>query len=220
MRRGTLRWFVGVVFVSDPDAIFDREVTIDARTIEPMVTWGTSPEDVLPIGGRIPEPDTIADEAKRNGLKSALIYMGLTPGTELTEVEVNRVFIGSCTNSRLEDLRSAASVVRGRKVAAGVIAIVSPGSQIVKSEAESEGLDKVFRDAGFEWRSSGCSMCVGMNGDLVAAGERCRVNVEPQLRGPAGSRRPYPSRKSCDGRGAAIAGRLTDVRKMLDRRCA
>jgi 3-isopropylmalate/(R)-2-methylmalate dehydratase large subunit len=141
---------------SDAEATFDREVRIDARSIEPMVTWGTSPEDVIPISGRIPEPRMVADESKRNGLSNALTYMGLTPGAMLTDVAIDRVFIGSCTNSRIEDLRSAAAIIRGRKVADGVIAIVTPGSQTIKRDAESEGLDKIFLSAGFEWRSSGC----------------------------------------------------------------
>jgi 3-isopropylmalate/(R)-2-methylmalate dehydratase large subunit len=200
---------------SDADAHFDREVRIDARTIEPMVTWGTSPEDVIPINGRIPEPGMVADESKRNGLISALAYMGLTPGAMLTDVPIDRVFIGSCTNSRIEDLRSAAAVVRGRKVAAGVIAIVSPGSQIIKRAAESEGLDKVFQSAGFEWRSSGCSMCVGMNGDLVAAGERCISTSNRNFAGRQGPNARTHLASPAMAAAAAIAGRFTDVRKML-----
>ena len=201
---------------SDADAKFDREVSIDARAIEPMVTWGTSPEDVLPISGRIPEPDTIADEAKRNGLKGALAYMGLAPGAMLTDVEIDRVFIGSCTNSRLEDLRSAAAVVRGRKVAGRVTAIVSPGSQTIKREAEAEGLDEIFRSAGFEWRSSGCSMCVGMNGDLVAAGERCVSTSNRNFAGRQGPGARTHLASPAMAAAAAVTGRLTDVRRMIE----
>jgi 3-isopropylmalate/(R)-2-methylmalate dehydratase large subunit len=203
---------------SDAEARFDREVTIDAGSIEPMVTWGTSPEEVIPINGRIPEPDDVADEAKRNGLKNALAYMGLTPGTMLTDITIDRVFIGSCTNSRIEDLRSAAAVVRGRKVADGVIAIVSPGSQIIKRDAESEGLDKVFESAGFEWRSSGCSMCVGMNGDLVGAGERCISTSNRNFAGRQGRNARTHLASPAMAAAAAIAGRFADVRKMMEPR--
>jgi 3-isopropylmalate/(R)-2-methylmalate dehydratase large subunit len=203
---------------SDADARFDREVRIDAHAIEPMVTWGTSPEDVIPISGRIPEPDAVADQSKRNGLIGALAYMGLAPGTALTDVAIDRVFIGSCTNSRIEDLRSAAAIVRGRKVADGVTAIVSPGSEIIKRDAESEGLDKVFLSAGFEWRSSGCSMCVGMNGDLVAAGERCISTSNRNFAGRQGPNARTHLASPAMAAAAAIAGRFTDVRKMLEAR--
>ena len=162
----------------------------------------------------------VADESKRNGLISALAYMGLTPGAMLTDVPIDRVFIGSCTNSRIEDLRSAAAVVRGRKVAAGVIAIVSPGSQIIKRTAESEGLDKVFQSAGFEWRSSGCSMCVGMNGDLVAAGERCISTSNRNFAGRQGPNARTHLASPAMAAAAAIAGRFTDVRKMLAARAS
>jgi 3-isopropylmalate/(R)-2-methylmalate dehydratase large subunit len=143
---------------SEADAVFDREVTIAASDIAPQVTWGTTPQQVLPVDGRIPDPSTLSDATARQGAERALTYMGLTPGTPIEGVPIDRAFIGSCTNSRLSDLRAAAAVVRGRKVAAGVRAMVVPGSTSVKRDAEAEGLDAVFREAGFEWRESGCSM--------------------------------------------------------------
>jgi 3-isopropylmalate/(R)-2-methylmalate dehydratase large subunit len=203
---------------SDPGAVFDREVVIDVSSIEPMVTWGTSPEDVLPISGRVPDPNSIADEPKRNAVRGALEYMGLRPGALLSDVEIDRVFIGSCTNSRIEDLRAAASVIRGRKVADGVKAIVSPGSQLIKRDAEAEGLDVIFRDAGFEWRAAGCSMCVGMNGDIVGPGERCVSTSNRNFVGRQGPGARTHLASPAMAAAAAIAGRLTDVRKMLDRR--
>jgi 3-isopropylmalate/(R)-2-methylmalate dehydratase large subunit len=200
---------------SDGDAAFDREVSIDAGAIEPMVTWGTSPEDALPINGRVPDPDAIADASKRNAAKAALDYMGLKPGALLTEIPIDRVFIGSCTNSRIEDLRAAAAVVRGRKIAGGVKAVISPGSQTIKRDAEAEGLDTIFRDAGFEWRMSGCSMCVGMNGDIVASGERCISTSNRNFAGRQGPGARTHLASPAMAAAAAIEGRLTDVRKML-----
>jgi 3-isopropylmalate/(R)-2-methylmalate dehydratase large subunit len=158
---------------SDPDAVFDGEVSFDAAEIAPMVTWGTTPEDALPITERVPDPASTKDPTRRDAMERALSYMGLIPGTPLEEVAIDRVFIGSCTNSRIEDLRSAASVVQGRKVAKGVEAWIVPGSQQVKAAAEAEGLDRVFTSAGFEWRFAGCSMCLATNGDTVAPGQRC-----------------------------------------------
>jgi 3-isopropylmalate/(R)-2-methylmalate dehydratase large subunit len=155
---------------SDPGAVFDREVRLDGAAIAPTVTWGTSPQDALPITGRVPDPAALGDAGRRQSVERALGYMGLTAGTPLTDIAVDRVFIGSCTNSRLEDLRAAAAVARGRH--ATVPAWVVPGSGLVKQEAEAEGLDRVFREAGFEWREAGCSMCVGMNGETARAGER------------------------------------------------
>lgn len=201
---------------SDAGAAFDQEVSIDISSIEPMVTWGTSPEDALPISARIPDPDAVADAPKRNALKSALDYMGLSPGVSLTDVAIDRVFIGSCTNSRIEDLRAAAAVLRGRKVAPGVRAIVSPGSQLIKRDAEAEGLDAVFRDAGFEWRAAGCSMCVGMNGDIVAPGERCVSTSNRNFAGRQGPGARTHLASPAMAAAAAVTGRLTDVRKMID----
>jgi 3-isopropylmalate/(R)-2-methylmalate dehydratase large subunit len=199
---------------SDPGAHYDTVVTIDAASIVPQVTWGTSPEDVLPITGRVPNPAEVADEARRAAMTRSLQYMGLEPGVPLAEVPVQRVFIGSCTNSRIEDLRQAAAVAKGRKVAAGVNAMVVPGSGLVKEQAESEGLDKIFLEAGFEWREAGCSMCLAMNADRLAPGERCAST----------SNRNFESRQGKGGRthlmspamaaAAAVTGRLADVRKL------
>jgi 3-isopropylmalate/(R)-2-methylmalate dehydratase large subunit len=158
---------------SDPDAAFDREIALDASLIRPQVTWGTSPEHVMAIDGRIPDPADEPDAMRRETLEKALTYMQLQPGNRLDETAIDRVFIGSCTNSRLSDLRNAASIVKGRHVASHVQAWVVPGSLDVKRHAEREGLDHIFIDAGFEWREPGCSMCVGANGDLVGRGERC-----------------------------------------------
>ena len=159
---------------SDADAVFDRTVTLMAHDIEPQVTWGTSPEMVLPVGGSVPNPAREADATKREGMERALAYMGLAPDTPLTAIEVDKVFIGSCTNSRIEDLRAAAAVVKGRRKSDRVkLALVVPGSGLVKAQAEAEGLHQVFIDAGFEWREPGCSMCLAMNADRLEPGERC-----------------------------------------------
>jgi 3-isopropylmalate/(R)-2-methylmalate dehydratase large subunit len=158
---------------SEPGAAFDQEVGIDAAAIRPQITWGTSPEHVVAVDGEVPDPRLEADESRRASLEAALAYMRLRPGQRLDETRIDRVFIGSCTNSRLSDLRNAARVVDGRRVAAHVRAWVVPGSMSVKLDAEREGLDRIFRDAGFEWREPGCSMCVGANGDMIGAGERC-----------------------------------------------
>ncbi|RME65249.1 MAG: 3-isopropylmalate dehydratase large subunit, partial [Alphaproteobacteria bacterium] len=159
---------------SDPGAVYDRQVAIDAAGVAPLVTWGTSPEDVVPVTGAVPDPGSFADPSKRAAAARALDYMGLKPGTAMQDIFVENVFIGSCTNSRIEDLRAAAAVVKGRHVAANVRqALVVPGSGLVKRQAEAEGLDRVFREAGFDWREPGCSMCLGMNEDKVPPGERC-----------------------------------------------
>jgi len=159
---------------TDEGAVFDKSAVIDASTVEPTVTWGTSPEDTVAIGGVVPDPTSFADPGKQKAARASLDYMGLAPGQRMAEVEVQNVFIGSCTNSRIEDLRAAAAVLKGRHKAPGVKwAIVVPGSGLVKEQAEAEGLDKVFTDAGLEWREPGCSACLGMNPDKVPAGERC-----------------------------------------------
>ena len=159
---------------TDPGAIYDKVVVVDAADIAPCVTWGTSPEDVLPITGTIPDPESFPDPAKRDAARKSLAYMGLTPGTRMRDVTIEHVFIGSCTNSRIEDLRAAAAVLKGRKIAKGIRqALVVPGSGLVKRQAEAEGLDRIFLDAGFEWREPGCSMCLAMNPDKVPPGERC-----------------------------------------------
>src|SRR5208282_6387219 len=159
------------VLASDPGAEFDREVALDAGMIAPIVTWGTTPDDALPIDGSVPDPAREDDPARAKYLRDALDYMGITPGRKLTDIAIDRIFIGSCTNARIDDLRAAAAVLAGR--VSKVPGLVSPGSSAVKRQAEEEGLDRIFRDAGLEWGESGCSMCVGFNGDLVAAGERC-----------------------------------------------
>jgi len=200
---------------SDDGAKYDTEITLDAASLVPQVTWGTSPEDVLPITAVVPNPADIADVNKRAAVQRAIDYMGLTPGQKLTDVVVDRVFIGSCTNGRIEDLRAAASVIQGRKVAANVGAMVVPGSGLVKEQAESEGLDKIFTEAGFEWREPGCSMCLAMNADRLEPKERCAST----------SNRNFEGRQGRDGRthlvspemaaAAALTGRLTDVRALM-----
>ena len=199
---------------SDEGAVYDTEITLDASTLVPQVTWGTSPENVLPITGNVPDPADIADEAKRNGMIRALDYMDLKPGTPLDGIAVDRVFIGSCTNGRIEDIRAAAGVAKGRKVAASVGAMVVPGSGLVKEQAEQEGLDTILIEAGFEWREPGCSMCLAMNDDKLEPGERCAST----------SNRNFEGRQGRGGRthlvspemaaAAAITGHLTDVRKL------
>src|SRR6516162_1980575 len=198
---------------SDPGARYDREVVLDAASIVPQVTWGTSPQDVLPITGRIPNPAEETDANKRAAMARSLEYMGLTPGTKLLELPVQRVFIGSCTNGRIEDLRAAAAVAKGRKVAAGVNAMVVPGSGLVKHQAEEEGLDRVFLEAGFEWREPGCSMCLAMNADKLAPGERCASTSNRNFEGRQGRGGRTHLMSPAMGAAAAIAGHLADVRK-------
>jgi len=200
---------------SDPGARFDREVSLDAAAIEPMVTWGTSPEDGAPISGRVPDPAGIANAERRAAMAKALDYMDLAPGTAISGIPVNRVFIGSCTNSRIEDLRLAAKVATGRKVASTVHAMVVPGSGLVKRQAEAEGLDRVFKAAGFEWRESGCSMCVGMNGDLVAAGDRCASTSNRNFVGRQGKGARTHLVSPAMAAAAAVTGAFTDVRALL-----
>lgn len=200
---------------SDPGAPFDREVCLSADEVEPMVTWGTSPEEAVPITGRVPDPSAAADAHKRAALERALGYMGLTPGTPMTDVSVDRVFIGSCTNGRIEDLRSAAVVVGGRKVATGVEAWVVPGSGVVKAQAEAEGLDRIFKDAGFQWRYAGCSMCLGTNGDVGAPGQRCASTTNRNFVGRQGQGVRTHLLSPMMAAAAAVTGRFTDVRRLL-----
>ena len=200
---------------SDPEARFDSEVALDAAHIAPMVTWGTSPQDAAEITGRVPDPSTFADPARRAAVTKALDYMGLTPGAPLSGISVNRVLIGSCTNSRIEDLRMAARVADGRKVAASVRAMVVPGSGLVKRQAEAEGLDRIFKAAGFDWREAGCSMCVGMNGDLVAAGERCASTSNRNFVGRQGKGARTHLVSPAMAAAAAVTGMFTDVRALL-----
>jgi 3-isopropylmalate/(R)-2-methylmalate dehydratase large subunit len=197
---------------SDADAKFDEEVTLNAADIAPMVTWGTSPEQGLPITGHIPDPAKIADTNQRAGVERALSYMDLKPGTALSDVKIDRVFIGSCTNGRIEDLRAAALIAKGRKVAAHVGAMVVPGSGLVKKQAEDEGLDKVFVEAGFEWREPGCSMCLAMNADRLEPGERCASTSNRNFEGRQGRGGRTHLVSPAMAAAAAIAGHLADVR--------
>jgi 3-isopropylmalate/(R)-2-methylmalate dehydratase large subunit len=201
---------------SDDDATFDREVALDAREIAPMVTWGNSPEDAVAITARVPDPAAVADAERCEAMTRTLDYMGLVPGTPLSEVSVDRVFIGSCTNARVEDLRVAAGVVRGRRVASGVEAWVVPGSGVVKAQAEAEGLHRVFLDAGFQWRHAGCSMCLGTNGDQVAPGQRCASTSNRNFVGRQGPGSRTHLMSPAMAAAAAVTGRLTDVRTLLD----
>ncbi len=200
---------------SDPGAKYDTEVTLNAADIAPQVTWGTSPEDVLPITGSVPNPADIADEAKRAAMQRSLEYMGLTAGTRLQDIKVDHVFIGSCTNSRIEDMRAAAAIAKGRKVASHVNALVVPGSGLVKQQAEEEGLDKIFVEAGFQWREAGCSMCLAMNADRLKPGERCASTSNRNFEGRqgAGGRTHLVSPQMAAA--AALTGRLTDVRDLV-----
>jgi 3-isopropylmalate/(R)-2-methylmalate dehydratase large subunit len=200
---------------SDAGAVFDREVTLDVSTLEPMVTWGTSPDQAAPIGSRVPDPSAQADLILRQGLQRALDYMGLTPGMPLADVVINHAFIGSCTNARIEDLRDAARVVQGKHVAAHVRAMIVPGSTLVREQAEEEGLAAIFRDAGFEWRQSGCSMCLAMNDDVLAPGDRCASSTNRNFEGRQGAGARTHLMSPAMVAAAAIAGHLTDVRSLL-----
>ncbi len=197
---------------SDPDAKFDAEVTLDARDIVPMVTWGTSPEQALPITANVPDPAQMKEEHHRAAAARALDYMGLAPNMKLTDIKVDHVFIGSCTNGRIEDLRAAAEIAKGRKVASTVNAIVVPGSGLVKHQAEEEGLDKVFLEAGFEWRDPGCSMCLAMNADKLAPGDRCASTSNRNFEGRQGRGGRTHLVSPAMAAAAAITGHLTDIR--------
>ncbi|MBD3730046.1 MAG: 3-isopropylmalate dehydratase large subunit [Sphingomonadales bacterium] len=200
---------------TDEGAVFDKSVVIDAADVQPTVTWGTSPEDVVAIGGTVPAPESFADPSKQDAARKSLDYMGLAPGTPMREVEVQNIFIGSCTNSRIEDLRAAADVLRGRHKADNVKwAIVVPGSGLVKAQAEAEGLDKVFIDAGLEWREPGCSACLGMNPDKVPAGERCASTSNRNFVGRQGPGARTHLVSPAMAAAAAVTGRLTDVREL------
>jgi len=201
---------------SDADAKFDHVLHVDATTIKPQVTWGTSPEMVVAIDGHVPDPDAAPDAVKREGIKNALRYMGLTAGMAISDIHIDKVFIGSCTNSRIEDLRAAASVVRGRKVAGNVkLAMVVPGSGLVKRQAESEGLDQIFRDAGFEWREPGCSMCLAMNADKLEPGERCASTSNRNFEGRQGPGGRTHLVSPAMAAAAAVAGHFVDVREWV-----
>ncbi len=199
---------------SDEDAVFDREVSIEADEVAPQITWGTSPEDTVAVTDPIPDPATLVPE-RRARAENAQAYMGVRPGQCLEGLEIDKVFIGSCTNGRLSDLRAAAEVARGRRVAEGVRALVVPGSSAVKRAAEAEGLDRVFRAAGFEWRESGCSMCVAINGDLVAPGERCISTSNRNFEGRQGPAARTHLASPAMAAAAAVTGRITDVRRLM-----
>jgi 3-isopropylmalate/(R)-2-methylmalate dehydratase large subunit len=200
---------------SDDDAVFDRELEIDVSELRPQVTWGTNPGMVVPLDGVVPDPEDIADADARAAAERALVYMALQPGTPMQEIEVDRVFIGSCTNSRIEDLRVAAAVVRGRHVHPSVRALVVPGSAQVKQQAEAEGLDRVFTDAGFEWRRAGCSMCLGMNPDVLASGERCASTSNRNFEGRQGAGGRTHLVSPSVAAATAIAGRFADARDLV-----
>jgi 3-isopropylmalate/(R)-2-methylmalate dehydratase large subunit len=199
---------------SDPGARFDREVTLDGREIKPHVTWGTSPEMVVTVEDSVPDPDREKDAQRREAMERALLYMGLEPRTPITSIALDKVFIGSCTNSRIEDLRVAASVVKGRRVAKNVrLAMVVPGSGLVKEQAEREGLDRIFREAGFEWREPGCSMCLGMNPDRLSAGERCASTSNRNFEGRQGPGGRTHLVSPAMAAAAAIEGHFVDIRR-------
>jgi len=198
---------------TDVDAIFDREIAIAAAEIAPMVTWGTSPDQAVAVTGTVPLPDGEQDLARRHGMERALVYMDLKPGMAVDAIAIDHAFIGSCTNARIEDLRDAARVLRGRKVADGVRAMMVPGSSQVRRQAEDEGLDKIFTEAGFEWRQSGCSMCLAMNDDVLAAGSRCASSTNRNFEGRQGAGARTHLMSPAMVAAAAIAGHITDVRK-------
>ena len=209
-----MRYLPKVGLPSDANAAFDKEIIIDAAKIIPQVTWGISPEHVIGVDGHIPDPKAIDDPIRRAAIETALDYMGLTPGAPIAGTPVDWVFIGSCTNSRLSDLRAAAEVARGRKVAAGVRAWVVPGSETVKREAVAEGLDKLFIDAGFEWREPGCSMCLAANGETVPPGQRSVSTSNRNFVGRQGPRARTHLASPASAAAAAIVGAIADVRTM------
>ncbi len=206
-------WWRGLA--TDPGAAYDKRVVLAAGDIAPGLTWGTSPEDVVPITGVVPDPESFADPSKQAAAAKSLDYMGLTPGTRMQDVAIQHVFIGSCTNSRIEDLRAAAAVADGRRVADGVRAMVVPGSGLVKRQAEAEGLDRIFAAAGFEWREPGCSMCLAMNPDKVPAGERCASTSNRNFVGRQGPGARTHLVSPAMAAAAAVEGRLADVRELM-----
>ena len=199
--------------VSDPDAVYDRVVKIDAASLVPYVTWGTNPGMVVPVTGRVPVPSSFETDRERTAAERALTYMGLEPDTAIQDIRLDNVFIGSCTNSRIEDLRAAAAVVKGRKTHADVYAMVVPGSTAIKVQAEAEGLDRVFKDAGLDWREAGCSMCLGMNPDILQPGQRCASTSNRNFegrQGPGGRTHLVSPQMAA---AAAIAGHFVDIRE-------
>lgn len=214
--EAAVAWWTSLA--TDAGARYDKVVVIQAADIQPTVTWGTSPEDTVPIGGVVPAPESFADASKQEAARKSLAYMGLEPGQKLAEVEIQNVFIGSCTNSRIEDLRAAAEVLKGRKKAANVTwAIVVPGSGLVKRQAEAEGLDKIFIAAGLEWREPGCSACLGMNPDKVPSGERCASTSNRNFVGRQGPGARTHLVSPAMAAAAAVTGHLTDVRDLMNR---
>jgi 3-isopropylmalate/(R)-2-methylmalate dehydratase large subunit len=213
------RWDQAVTYwrtlVSDPGAAFDRVVTLRAEQIGPQVTWGTSPEMVVAVDGHVPDPEKERDPVRREAIERALAYMALTPRMPVSEIRIDKIFIGSCTNSRMEDLRAAAAVVRGRRIAESVrLALVVPGSGLVKAEAEREGLHEVFLAAGFQWREPGCSMCLGMNDDRLSPGERCASTSNRNFEGRQGPGGRTHLVSPAMAAAAAIEGRIVDVRRL------
>jgi len=204
------RW---LAMCTDEGARFDRSIRFDAAGFAPQVTWGTNPAMVSEVTGKVPKPESAGDAAERDAIERALEYMGLKGGTPIEDIKIDRVFIGSCTNSRISDLRAAAAVVKGKKVAATVNAMVVPGSQQVKVEAEKEGLDRVFKDAGFEWREAGCSMCLGMNPDILKPGERCASTSNRNFEGRQGKGGRTHLVSPQMAAAAAIAGHFVDIRE-------
>ena len=200
--------------VTDAGAVFDKELKLDAKDIAPQVTWGTSPETVAPITGSVPDPAAIEDAGQRDFITRALDYMGLKAGTKLTDVPIDKVFIGSCTNARIEDLREVAKIAKGRKVAKTVYAMIVPGSGLVKEQAEKEGLDKIFIEAGFDWREAGCSMCLAMNADKLQPGERCASTSNRNFEGRQGRGGRTHLMSPAMAAAAALTGKLTDVREL------
>ena len=203
-----------VTLKSDDDAVFEKEITLDAANLPPIVTWGTSPENVVAVTGEVPNPDDVVEHHHKESMRRALDYMGLTPGTKIKDITIDRVFIGSCTNGRIEDLRAAAAVVSGQHVNENVNAMIVPGSGLVKEQAEAEGLDKVFKDAGFEWREPGCSMCLAMNPDKLNPEERCASTSNRNFEGRQGHRGRTHLVSPAMAAAAAIAGRFVDVREL------
>jgi 3-isopropylmalate/(R)-2-methylmalate dehydratase large subunit len=200
---------------SDADATFDKEVVLNAVDIKPQVSWGTSPEMVAAVDGVVPDPEKESDAVKRTGYRQALVYMGLKPGTPIRDIALDKVFIGSCTNSRIEDLRAAAVVAKGKKLAKNIkLAMVVPGSGLVKTQAEKEGLDKIFKEAGFEWREPGCSMCLAMNADRLEPGERCASTSNRNFEGRQGAGGRTHLVSPAMAAAAAIAGHFVDVREI------
>ena len=203
---------------TDEGAFFDHSIEIQASDISPNVTWGTNPQDVVSITAHVPDPDMFEDLARQGAARASLDYMGLKPGEAMTDIAVQHIFIGSCTNSRIEDLRDAAAVLRGRRISASIRqALVVPGSGLVKRQAEAEGLDRIFKDAGLDWREPGCSMCLAMNPDKIPAGERCASTSNRNFVGRQGPGSRTHLMSPAMAAAAAVTGRLTDVRDMIGR---